>query len=95
MANGTGAPVAYINARLIDPVAGTDQPGSLLVGADGKIADFGPSLFASGAPWGIETVDCKRYCLAPGIVDLRVHTGEPGEERCCGEAHGWRIRKRR
>ncbi len=76
----TGAPVAYINARLIDPVAGTDQLGSLLVGADGKIADWGPSLFSSGAPWGIETVDCGRQCLAPGIVDLRVHTGEPGEE---------------
>ena len=80
MANGTGAPVAYINARLIDPVAGTDGLGSLLVGADGKIADWGPSLFSSGAPWGIETVDCQRHCLAPGIVDLRVHTGEPGEE---------------
>ena len=80
MANGTGAPVAYINARLIDPVAGTDQLGSLLVGADGKIADWGPSLFSSGPPWGIETIDCQRHCLAPGIVDLRVHTGEPGEE---------------
>lgn len=80
MANGTGAPVAYINARLIDPAAGTDGLGSLLVGADAKIADFGPNLFSSGAPWGIETVDCQRHCLAPGIVDLRVHTGEPGEE---------------
>jgi dihydroorotase len=56
MANGTGAPVAYINARLIDPLAGTDQPGSLLVGADGKIADFGPSLFACVAPWGFDRV---------------------------------------
>ncbi len=80
MANGTAAPVAYINARLIDPLAGSDQVGSLLVGTDGKIADFGPNLFSSGAPWGIETVDCQRHCLAPGIVDLRVHTGEPGEE---------------
>ncbi len=74
-----GRPVAYINARLIDPDAGTDQRGAVLIG-DGKIADFGPGLFASGAPYGIETIDCKGHCLAPGIVDLRVHTGEPGEE---------------
>lgn len=78
MANGSG-PTAYINARLIDPATGYDGRGGLLVG-DGKIADFGPDLFSNGAPWGIETVDCGGLCLAPGIVDLRVHTGEPGEE---------------
>ncbi|MBL8673397.1 MAG: dihydroorotase [Rhodospirillales bacterium] len=80
MANGTGAPVAYLNARLIDPVAGTDGPGSLLVGGDGRIADYGANLFSSGAPYGIASVDCGGMCLAPGIVDLRVHTGEPGGE---------------
>jgi len=80
MVSGIGAPIAYTNARVIDPVAGTDRLGSLLVGADGKIADWGPNLFSGGAPWGIETVDCQGHCLAPGIVDLRMHTGEPGEE---------------
>ena len=48
--------------------------------SDGKIADFGPKLFASGAPYGIQSVDCRGLCLAPGLVDTRVHTGEPGEE---------------
>ena len=38
-----GRPVAYINARLIDPDAGTDQRGAVLIG-DGKIADFVPIL---------------------------------------------------
>jgi dihydroorotase len=70
---------AYINARIVDPTADSEYTGALLV-SDGKIADFGPNLFASGAPYGIESVDCRGFYLAPGIVDTRVHTGEPGEE---------------
>jgi len=70
---------AYINARIVDPAASAEYRGAVLI-SDGKIADFGPNLFASGAPYGIESVDCGGLCLAPGIVDLRVHTGEPGEE---------------
>ena len=70
---------AYINARIIDPAAEREYRGSVLI-SDGKIADFGENLFASGAPYGIESVDCAGLCLAPGIVDARVHTGEPGEE---------------
>ncbi len=70
---------AYINARIVDPAAGTEYTGAVLI-SDGKIADFGPNLFASGAPYGIESIDCRGLCLAPGLVDARVHTGEPGEE---------------
>jgi dihydroorotase len=70
---------AYINARIVDPVADTEYLGAVLI-SDGKIADFGPNLFASGAPYGIQSVDCGGLHLAPGIVDTRVHTGEPGEE---------------
>jgi len=70
---------AYINARIVDPASDKDYVGAVLI-SDGKIADFGPSLFASGAPYGIESVDCRGLYLAPGIVDTRVHTGEPGEE---------------
>ncbi|SJZ43827.1 dihydroorotase [Enhydrobacter aerosaccus] len=70
---------AYINARIIDPTADSEYTGAILI-SDGKIADFGPNLFASGAPYGIQSVDCRGLYLAPGIVDTRVHTGEPGEE---------------
>jgi dihydroorotase len=70
---------AYINARIVDPVADAEYHGSVLI-SDGKIADFGPQLFASGAPYGIQSVDCRGLYLAPGLVDTRVHTGEPGEE---------------
>ncbi len=75
----TAARTAYLNARLLDPATGLDQPGALLT-EGGRIADFGPSLFAGGVPEGIETVDLGGQCLAPGLVDMRVLIGEPGEE---------------
>ena len=70
---------AYINARIVDPSTDKEYVGAVLI-SDGKIADFGPNLFASGAPYGIESIDCRGFYLAPGVVDARVHTGEPGEE---------------
>ena len=48
--------------------------------SDGKIADYGPTCSPRGAPYGIQSVDCRGLYLAPGLVDTRVHTGEPGEE---------------
>ncbi|HEV2562835.1 MAG TPA: dihydroorotase [Rhizomicrobium sp.] len=69
---------AFINARLIDPASGLDEKGALLV-EDGKIADFGPHLFKSGKP-DCEIIDCKGLVLAPGLIDMRVFTGEPGSE---------------
>lgn len=70
--------LAFVNARLIDPASGLDTPGALLV-EDGRIADFGPRLFAGAKP-DCETVDCKGQVLAPGLIDMRVFTGEPGSE---------------
>jgi dihydroorotase len=62
----------FHNARLIDPEAGTDSLGTLLV-RDGAI------LERDGAcPDGAVPVDCGGKCLAPGIVDLGVLVGEPG-----------------
>lgn len=70
--------LALLNARLIDPATGLDAPGALLV-EDGKIADFGPRLFAGTKP-DCETIDCEDRVLAPGLIDMRVFTGEPGSE---------------
>lgn len=75
--------VAYINARLLDPASKLDAPGALLAEGE-KIADLGPGLFRAGegysVPEGIQSVDCKGRCLAPGLVDMRVQLREPGEE---------------
>lgn len=62
------------NARLIDPEALTDAPGSLLIEGD-TIAALGDLA----APKGARVIDCGGLCLAPGIVDLGVKVGEPGE----------------
>lgn len=69
--------IAFRNARLIDPANGVDATGGLLV-EDGKIADVGPHL--AGAGDAGEIVDCKGLVLAPGLIDGRVFTGEPGTE---------------
>lgn len=71
--------VAYINARLLDPATGLDTKGALLTNGE-IIADVGPGLFQGGVPAGMEVVDCKGLCLAPGLVDMRVQLREPGEE---------------
>jgi dihydroorotase len=68
--------IFFANARLIDPATKLDKKGGLLV-EDGRIADFGPNV---KAPEGAEVVDVAGACLAPGLVDMRVQTGEPGNE---------------
>ncbi len=62
------------NARLIDPEAGTDEIGSLLI-RDGLIVARDPGT----TPDGAEVFDCAGKCLAPGIIDIGVKIGEPGE----------------
>jgi dihydroorotase len=66
----------FVNARLINPEADSDEMGWLLV-RDGCIADTGHD--APPTPENTETVDCGGQCLAPGLVDWGVKVGEPGE----------------
>jgi dihydroorotase len=61
------------NARLIDPEAGEDRPGSLTL-HDGLI-----SAIDAPPPKGARVIDCAGLCLAPGIIDWGVKIGEPGE----------------
>lgn len=63
--------LTFTNARLIDPVRGSDEIGSLTV-EDGAI------VARDGRAAG-EIVDCAGKCLAPGIIDIGVKIGEPGE----------------
>lgn len=68
--------LCFQNARLIDPEAGTDAIGSLLV-RDGLIAGIGAA--ADQAPEGATVIDCDGRALAPGLIDWGVKIGEPGE----------------
>jgi dihydroorotase len=62
-----------LNARLIDPEALTDATGSLTV-HDGLI-----TAINQPAPAKATVIDCHGLPLAPGIVDIGVKIGEPGE----------------
>jgi dihydroorotase len=73
-----GQTTAFINARLIDPASGRDEPGGLVVTGE-VITDIG-SQFRRNAPSGAAVVDCGGYVLAPGLIDMQVFTGEPGQE---------------
>ena len=67
-----------INARILDPASGTDAPGAVRL-EDGLIAELrtGDGVSFKGAS---ETLDAGGLCLAPGLIDLRAKTGEPGQE---------------
>jgi dihydroorotase len=70
---------AFLNARLLDPASGLDEAGALLV-ENGLIRDLGRQLFHDAPPVDAAIVDCAGRALAPGLIDMRVFTGEPGSE---------------
>jgi dihydroorotase len=72
----SGRTVIY-NARVIDPASGRDEKGGVLI-ENGVIADVGPGIAKTTA--GDVKIDAKGKVLAPGLIDLRVKTGEPGAE---------------
>lgn len=67
------------NARLIDPANGLDGMGCILL-RHGKIAQtmVGDTARPDLAPT-CETIDANGAVVAPGIVDIGVKVGEPGE----------------
>lgn len=70
---------AFINARLIDPATNLDTPGRIIV-EDEFIAAVDPGKNADGLGEGIEVIDCGGHVLSPGLIDMRVFIGEPGED---------------
>jgi len=59
------------NARLLDPATGSDETGDIGI-IDGTFASAGE------VKSGTAEIDAKGLCLSPGLIDLRVKTGEPG-----------------
>ena len=70
--------LAILNARVLDPATDYDGPGAVLV-EDGRIVEVIHGA-GGGAPEGVEVVDARGLCVAPGLIDIRVKTGEPGAE---------------
>ena len=71
--------LAFVNARIIDPASDYDGPGSVIV-ADGLIADVIHGDAPPAGHAGIKVIDCDGNALMPGLIDMRVKTGEPGHE---------------
>ena len=72
------APFVITNARIVDPASSTDRKGAVLV-ANGKIEGLAEGA-PQGVPEGAILIDAKGLVVAPGLIDMRVFTGEPGHE---------------
>lgn len=72
-------PTAFTNVRLLDPASGYDGPGAIVV-TEGVIADVVKGSELGSLSKDIEVVDGRGALLLPGLVDIRVKTGEPGTE---------------
>jgi dihydroorotase len=73
------APLAIVGARMVDPQSGYDGPGCLLT-ADGCIARISRGDGLPGLPSEARVIEANGSILCPGLIDLRVKTGEPGSE---------------
>ena len=72
-------PIAFVNARLVDPASGYDGPGCVLI-ENGVVADVVHAASVGAVSPDAAVVDCAGVLLIPGLVDIRVKTGEPGFE---------------
>ena len=73
-------PTILVNARLFCPLTGRNETGGLRI-ERGVIADVGPHLTADAqSSADAEIIDCDSKLLIPGLIDMQVSTGEPGEE---------------
>jgi len=71
-------PLLIENARVVDPASGTDAQGAVLI-ENGVVTDLALSG-PVGVPEGAEVINARGLALAPGLIDMRVFTGEPGKE---------------
>ncbi|VAW15100.1 Dihydroorotase [hydrothermal vent metagenome] len=71
-------PLLIKNAHIVDPASGFDATGALLV--ENGLISARTAGASPGAPEGAQIIDAKGMLLAPGLIDMRVFTGEPGRE---------------
>ncbi|MBY3194114.1 dihydroorotase [Rhizobium laguerreae] len=72
-------PIVLKNVRIIDPSRNLDEIGTIIA-EDGVILAAGYKAQNQGAPDGAVICDCTGLVATPGLVDARVHVGEPGGE---------------
>lgn len=77
-ADRNSKPIALINAEIASHKKSQSKSGGMVM-ENGIITDFGPHL-RRNAPDGADVIDCNGHTLCPGLVDMQVYTGEPGQE---------------
>ena len=87
--------ILITGGHVVDPANGRDEDADVLV-IDGKFASVG--AFKEGDVrkqhpeiTEIETVNAKGLVVAPGLIDLRAHMGEPGHDSEETIAHGAEV----
>jgi dihydroorotase len=70
---------AYLNAHILSPRQGLNGIGGLLV-EDGWILAVGSDVTEANVGRDTTIRDCKGLHIIPGLIDMRVFTGEPGTE---------------
>ena len=70
---------AYVNAHILSPREGLNGNGGILF-EDGWILSVGAGVTRDSVGANTDVVDCKGRHIIPGLVDMRVFTGEPGSE---------------
>ncbi|MDC9809467.1 MULTISPECIES: dihydroorotase [Rhizobium] len=72
-------PIVLKNVRIVDPSRNLDEVGTIIT-ENGVILAAGHAAQNQGAPDGAVIRDCTGLVATPGLVDARVHIGEPGGE---------------
>ncbi len=69
----------FYNARIVDPSSGLDCNGSLIIENE-KILSIEKDIKPEINDENIEVFNCNKNILSPGIIDIGVSIGEPGNE---------------
>lgn len=72
-------PIAFIDAHVVDPTQELDQQRTVLI-EDGCIKALEYHVAPSLLEADYEIIDCRGKYLIPGLIDMQVRTGEPGNE---------------
>ncbi len=72
-------PLALLNARLIDPVVGSETHGGIFM-EDGIILEAGAKVTRAEVGSRTTIIDCNGDCVSPGLIDMCAFVGEPGAE---------------
>jgi len=70
----------YLNANIVDPANNIDEIGGIIIDENGKIEAAGKKVNTNNIPSREKFIDLKEKYIFPGLVDMRVFSGEPGYE---------------